>query len=561
MKSLSKVKFLASAALALAAVFIANRLPLHAQAVGTAVPGSRPVAVLLCQYQGNTNTYGFTPAGILGTWLSNTLVWNGATVDNSINGLVTDASLGLVNLQGTQAFGWYMVPKPLSGYTVGSDVGTDCIAGAQAAGVNLTPFTYVMMYMNDALPDAAGESWHATLPGPAAPTALNASIVGVVGLNSPPLFLHELGHIFGSGVHTSSSTDPLGGGAGLGDDPSQGLIPGLTSFRVANVSPEWDASRREIFGFIPAASIATFTGGTQTYTISRLTKPIAGLPTAIDVPLPGGAKYVVSARTQIGYDAVSKLNGFLINALTVTEGVRIELVTDAPGSTVPAADVNLQMSNPGGDPTGTDAVWLGCQSFADNVNGIRITVGSFTAAGTQSTAQIIVASSATPGQAPAAPPIASCTPAPTPLTPVNTYPPFADTLAAAQTITVPVIYGQYLGNNGFTTDTNEPLSCNAPAGGGGALVGATGWLQFTPTTSGPLTASTQATMAAMLAVYSGPGTGATYASLVQVGCSSAPLVTTTISTAVPFTAVAGQAYYVQIGGLGGATGTFNLSIQ
>jgi hypothetical protein len=188
-------------------------------------------------------------------------------------------------------------------------------------------------------------------------------------------------------------------------------------------------------------------------------------------------------------------------------------------------------------------------------------VASFNAAGTQSTAQIVVASSGAAGQAPAAAPAGSCTPPPPPLAPLNTFPPFADTLAAAPTVTTPVIYGQYVGNDIFTTETAEPLSCNPPAGGGGALVGATGWLQFTPTTSGPLTASTTASMAVLLAVYSGPGTGATYANLVQVGCSSAPLVTTTISTAVPFTAVAGQTYYVQIGGLGGAIGNFNLSIQ
>jgi hypothetical protein len=81
-------------------------------------------------------------------------------------------------------------------------------------------------------------------------------------------------------------------------------------------------------------------------------------------------------------------------------------------------------------------------------------------------------------------------------------------------------------------------------------------LQFTPTTSGPLTASTAGSAsAAFVAVYSGPATGVAYASLVQVGCSSATRAATT------FTAVAGQTYFVQVGGFGGATGTVNLSIQ
>ncbi len=356
----------------------------------------------MCQYSDKPNTYGFTTATVLSTWVTNTQTVNGATVDDSINGLVQDASGGTVNFQGTQAFGWYTLPNPLSYYVALGNppppqpdgamaAGNDCIAAAQKAGVNLAPFAYVVSYMNDIIANASGESWTAKWNGaPTSPTALNASVLGVRGFTSAPLMLHELGHILSTGgQHTDSYSDPLFGAAGLGDNPAN-PIPSWGYFRIASVSPEWDASRRELMGFIPAASDVTFPGtGTQTYNISRLTQPYPGLPTVIDVPLPNGAKYVISARTQIGYDSwpfyqVAPMN--LGNALA-TEGVRIELFTSTD------VDAHMEMSNPGGDPRSTAAVWLTGQTYTDSANSITVKVVNFNSTGNP-TATITVSSTA-----------------------------------------------------------------------------------------------------------------------------------------------------------------------
>lgn len=385
---------------ALMGLFVAGTLPLHAQAptpYGGA--GTRPVAVLFCQYSDKPNTYGFTPAGILAnTWLPNSIkfTYTGATGDNSISGLIQEASLGTISLQGTQAFGWFTLPKPLSAYpgdpndsgaSAGAIVGNDCIATAQQNGVSLAAFTYVAVYMNDAIPIASGVSWPTTWTGATtSPTAFNALIVGVRGLTSPALVLHEFGHILSNGgMHTDSYSDPLGGAAWFGDDPTN---PPSFGLRLGSVSPEWDASRRELMGFIPAASIATFSGGSQTYNISRLTQPIAGLPTVIDVPLPNGAKYVISARTQVGYDSYPIYSNWFQPALAMpVQGVRIELFTST------SVDAHIEMSNPGGDPQSNDAVWLTGQTYTDSANGITIKVGNFNAKGNP-TATITVSSSA-----------------------------------------------------------------------------------------------------------------------------------------------------------------------
>jgi hypothetical protein len=139
---------------AIAGLFVASRLPMQAQTKPTPTggAGTRSVLVLLCQYPDVPNTYGFTAAGILNTWMTNTGTVNGQTVDDSINGLVQDTSGGTISLQGTQAYGWYTLPKPLSYYSQfpwtgnspdgGNMAGNDCIAAAQNAGVNLAPFTY-----------------------------------------------------------------------------------------------------------------------------------------------------------------------------------------------------------------------------------------------------------------------------------------------------------------------------------------------------------------------------------------------------------------------------------
>jgi len=393
MKSL-KAKFVSFAVVA--GFSVLATLPLQAQTVAT---GPRAVAVLLCQYSDKPNTYGYTAAGILNTtWLPNNITMNGATVDNSISGLIAEATYGNITLTGTQAFGWFTLPNPLASYPVSSNAGDDCITAAQSNGVNLTPFTYVAVYVNDVLNDASGESWTATLPGPASPTQLNALIVGVRGFTSPPLVLHEIGHILClsgyGGAHTDSFSDPLGGGAALGDDPMLPIKTGETALRVASVSPEWDASRRELMGLIPAASNPQFAGGTQTYNLSHLTQPLPGLPIAIDVPLPDGTKYVISARTHIGYDSYQTFpnDQYITGDTMATEGVRIELFTSTN------VDVHLEMSNPGGDPTSTDAVWLTGQTYTDTVNGITIAVTNFNPTGNP-TAQITVTSTGTQTQA------------------------------------------------------------------------------------------------------------------------------------------------------------------
>jgi hypothetical protein len=546
-----------------------------------ATPTTIPFGVLLCQYADKPNTYGFTAAGIQTTWTGATATVNGVTIDSSINGMVTEASLGAFNLRGTQVFGWYALPKSLATYTASAsgmrDAGADCVAAAQAAGANLSAFPNIAVYFNDVQPVATlgGFAYTASfVPGPRSPLVANMISVYYRGLNSPGIVLHELGHAFGSNSHTDSTSDPLGGGGASGTDPKllgagEALPPA-----TRQVGPGWDASRRQLMGFIPASRIVQFSGGTQNYNLSRLTQPLAGVPTVIEVPLPNGAKYVVSARTRVGLDALTNVAGASTNLFAngtspfnlPFEGVKIELVPPTPNQSTNSQDARVMLSNTSAnaDPNSADSVWLYAQSFADNANGVRITVTGFDPAGTQWNAQIQVASTGTTGLAPPAPVLAptsapSAPPPPLVLTPIAN--PASDNLEDAPTIrTVPVLFNP-VSNATATTQTGERLSCAAATGG--AMMSNTRWLKLALPTSvwgTSLTVSTAGSaIPAVVAIYRqvlGGDPSLPFASLVPVACSDGG---GNGNASLSFTGGA-LTYYVQIGGYAGATGNISLSI-
>ena len=157
------------------------------------------------------------------------------------------------------------------------------------------------VYLNDTLPGAEGRQGTFEVNVGGRPRTFNGVFLNSRGLTSPPLVLHELGHSYG-GDHTDSAGDPLGGGANYGDNPASPRW-GLPLV-VANPGPGWDGNNRDRMGFIPANRKVTFAGGTQQVTMTRLTQPGPDGAMLVTVPVPNNAaKYVVSVRTRIGYDA------------------------------------------------------------------------------------------------------------------------------------------------------------------------------------------------------------------------------------------------------------------
>lgn len=365
--------------LAIAGMILAGG-SLHAQTpVGGA--GSRPFALLFCTYADKPSTYNVTPASVLNTfWLPNQISYKNAMVDNSISGLVQDASFGSVDFQGTRAFGWFALPKPMSGYAGNMqeiNVAADCVRAALANNVDFTGFRYIAVYMNDDLPSSSGfQAGRLTLGVDVPPSIEGFIIVNVRALNGPGLVMHEIGHLLGITTHTNSSSDPTGyvGGGGFPASDLRKVPPDPNDKSCVGLG--WDAAQRELFGWIPQSRIATYAGGTQSFQLSRLADPIPGLVVAIDVPLKDGRRYVVSARVRSGYDSRPGLLPipFYEPVMLAVEGVRIELAS-------PGQAGQLIRSTPGAQPQTDGEIWLAGQTFTDAANRISIAITNFNPTG------------------------------------------------------------------------------------------------------------------------------------------------------------------------------------
>jgi hypothetical protein len=490
----------AAAAMLLAAGTVSMIEPADAQ---LATGPDRPVLALLCAYPG-LPTFDVTAAQIQATWVGN----------GSIDSMVREVSLGTVNVAGSQAFGWYTLPKTKEQYG-GSpfDVFTDCLALARAAGVDPSGFMHAIAYSNE---DFNGGIQGITFPRDFGGRSNRVMAVNWRGLNSPGLVLHELGHAW-RGIHTESVADGLGGGARYSDNP-RFWKPG-DRLRFNNVGPGWDGFNRDRMGFIPAARKVVFQGGTQT----------------ID-----GAQFKDPA------------NDFGRNSwMLPTAGVFISRVTDSLNG---LGTSTVVLSRPGGDRETTDGVWLPGQTYTDAANGVTIAVNAFDDNG----AQITV----TGPQAPATTTVAPTTAAPTTVAPATVAPPTGgggtgpatDNLADAPAVTVrtgtPLRVGPQ-STAAATSEVGEPAPCGRIAN--------TVWVRFVAAETGTITATTFGSdYDTVLATYRGPAAGATFAGLAALGCNDDA--NGGSQSFVTFPVTAGETYYVQAGGFGGAKGNLTLNL-
>ena len=178
---------------------------------------TRPFIALLCRFADKPATFGITPERI-----QETLVGPGRSVD----GYVREMSLGQASIAGSRAAGWFALPKTMAEY--GTDVAAaypiaqDCAAAAATGGVDLAPYQDVIVYLNDQLPGAEGVTQATEIQVGGAPRVVTTVLLTWRGLTSPPLLLHELGHVFG-GRHpggTPATATPCGGSPPIARRPT-----------------------------------------------------------------------------------------------------------------------------------------------------------------------------------------------------------------------------------------------------------------------------------------------------------------------------------------------------
>ncbi len=493
---------------------------------------NRPVLALLCRFADVPGTYDFA-ADRIGAMF---------TGDQSLDGWVREMSYGQINFAGSRGSGWHVLPKNRAAYLSGDsvpldNVSQDCAAAAQAAGVDLSPYFYFAVFLNDEIgANIQGRAGTIGYQIGGQQKQVPTVLLSTHGITSPALVLHEFGHLWG-GQHTESRIDPLGGGSYMGDNPKQPKWP--LPLKSANSGPGFHAFNRDLMGWVPAARKARFAGGTQQFTLTRLTQPAADGSLMVEVPFgTGGSRYTVEARTRIGFDAATQYPDFQVCAgcfsatqfgfVIPTEGVYIHRIDNPNGD---PASVPV-LSQPGGDPNSAAGVWLTGQTYTDTANNLTIRIDRFDANG----AQITVTG---PGAA-----------APPPPAPAATGNQPADTLGAAGLVTLPATLGP-LSTAAATEEGGEPRPCGT--------IGKTLWVRFTATAAGPVTVDTEgSSFDTVLAVYRSAGAATGFAALTLVECNDDTGASR--QSRVTFTAAANETIYVQAGGYNGATGDLRLRL-
>ena len=289
-----------------------------------------------------------------------------------------ELSYGIINVTGSNAFGWFTLPHPESYYNPTDTSGNtdlysladDCTHVADPT-VNFANYAGINLMFNTDFANgwAYGGGWYGDLDGL---TNQRWSITWEPpwGYANLSVIAHEMGHGFGM-PHSSSNYGPVYDNAwdvmsntwyncGAAHDPTYGCIPQHTiAYHLADIT-----------GWIPAGQIFIAGPGTNTTIIlEQLALPQTSNYKMVRIPIDGSPThfYTVEVRRQVGYD--SKLPG---NAVIIHE---VDIYRDSPAHVIDA-DGNGNTGDAG-------AMWTVGETFIDGPNGISVDVSAATASGFQ----------------------------------------------------------------------------------------------------------------------------------------------------------------------------------
>jgi M6 family metalloprotease-like protein len=281
-----------------------------------------------------------------------------------------ELSEGQATLAGSVTVGWYVLPKPRSGYVNGtsldfSGITTDCTSAADA-DVDFTQFVGVVLQFNAGLSVRAVTPFDTLSFGGSAYLTNDGANRGfpMVWMSREHVFNyvvlhHELGHSFGwphsSGPYAQtydSNWDIMSRGY-IYQDPVYDWL-----------GPHTIAYHKDLSGWMPSGRLwRPGVGDPSSFLLYRtaLPPPGSGYQAAI-LPIPGTARfYTVEARVVAGYDRGFPGTGVLIHQVDPARFDRTAQVVDPDNN---------------GDPNDAAATWVPGESFTDQASGYVVTVDS-----------------------------------------------------------------------------------------------------------------------------------------------------------------------------------------
>jgi M6 family metalloprotease-like protein len=325
-----------------------------------AVTGSRPWISILCKFSD------------IAAEPNDLAYFSGMYADTKpgLNHYWKEVSYNKVNVNGSNAVGWFTLPQPRSAYIINNSLlhdkaAKDCTAAADAQ-VNFAQFVGINLMFNSDLDGYAwGGGWYGTLDGVSKVWSMTWEPPW--GYQNVMVMAHEMGHGFGLphssgkyGQTYDNRWDVMSDGWTDCNNSRDAVYGCLAQHTIS--------FHKDYLGWVPANQrFRPFQAAATTITLERLALPQTSNFKMAQIPIGNSLShfYTVEVRKKNGYDV--KL----------------------PGQAVIIHEVNLYRSIPAqvidpdnnGNTGDAGAMWTVGETFTDAANGITISVVSATATG------------------------------------------------------------------------------------------------------------------------------------------------------------------------------------